>query len=326
MRFSTAFLLACLPASLAAQMLLVANQRVATVALINPATNQVTATIAENTSSSWGHELATTPDGKTAYLPIYGSAGLGNPGIDGREILALDIPTRSVKAHIDLGHGVRPHCIRFDPTSGLFFLTTELDQTVSILDPHTNTIVGSIPTGSPDSHMLALSHDGHFGYTANFSTGSVSILDLKARKLLAVLPLAPTLQRISISNDDRYVFTSNYTTPELIVLDTKTRAVVKRIPLPTLGSGSTLTPDGKSLLIALAKTNQVGVIDLTTLTLSRTIPVADNPQALLIRPDGKFAYVCCPKAGSVSVIDTATWKTTATIPSGPSSDGLAWAQ
>src|SRR5664279_4920102 len=98
MRFSAALLLACLPASLAAQTLLVANQRVATVTLIDTATNQVTATIAENTSPSWGHELATTPDGKTAYLPIYGSAGLGNPGIDGREILALDIPTRSVKA------------------------------------------------------------------------------------------------------------------------------------------------------------------------------------------------------------------------------------
>ena len=77
MRFSVALLLACVPASLAAQTLLVANQRVATVTLIDTATNHVTATIAENTSPSWGHELDTTPDGKTAYVPIYGSAGLG---------------------------------------------------------------------------------------------------------------------------------------------------------------------------------------------------------------------------------------------------------
>ena len=44
MRFSVALLLACVPASLAAQTLLVANQRVATVTLIDTATNHVTAT------------------------------------------------------------------------------------------------------------------------------------------------------------------------------------------------------------------------------------------------------------------------------------------
>ncbi len=326
MRFPNALLsFALLPASLAAQSLLVANQGAATVTVVDPATNQVTATIAENTGKIWGHELIASPDGKTAYVPVYGSSGVGAPGIDGQEILVLDLPSRSIRKHIDLGHGVRPHCIRFDPNTGLYYVTTELDQTVSILDPRTDSIIGSIPTGSDQSHMLALSHDGRFGYTANVGPGSVSILDLKARKLVAVLPLAPKLQRISISNDDRFVFTSNYQQPELIVLDTATRTVARRIPLPGLGYGSALTPDGKLLLIAIPRLSQVAVLDLASFTISRTIPVANAPQEVLIRPDGKAAYVSCVQLGKVSVIDTTTWQTT-TIATGESSDGLAWAR
>jgi len=314
-----------LPASLAAQSLLVANQKAATVTVIDPATNQISATITENTGEVWGHELVASPDGKSAYLPIYGSTGVGIPGIDGHEILVLDLPSRSIRKHIDFGHGVRPHCIQYDPNSGLYYVTTEVDQTVSILDPKTDTIVGSIPTGSAQSHMLALSHDGRFGYTANVGPGSVSILDLKSRKLVTVLPLAPMLQRISISNDDRYLFTSNYKEPELIVLDTTTRTVARRIPLPGLGYGSAHTPDGKLLLLALPRLNQVAVIDIASLSVTRTIPVAEAPQEVLIRPDGKAAYVSCVKAGKVTVIDTATWQT-ATVASGAYSDGLAWAK
>ena len=314
-----------LPASLAAQSLLVANQKAATVTVIDPATNQISATITENTGEVWGHELVASPDGKSAYLPIYGSTGVGVPGIDGHEILVLGLPSRSIRKHIDFGHGVRPHCIQYDPKSGLYYVTTEVDQTVSILDPKTETIVGSIPTGSAQSHMLALSHDGRFGYTANVGPGSVSILDLKTRKLVTVMPLAPMLQRISISKDDRYLFTSNYKEPELLVLDTASRMVAHRIPLPTLGYGSDITPDGKLLLIALPRLNQVAVIDLSTFTVTRTIPVAEAPQEVLIRPDGKAAYVSCVKTGKVTVIDTATWQTT-TIASGAYSDGLAWAK
>ncbi len=63
-------------------------------------------------------------------------------------------------------------------------MTTELDQSVTIIDPKTLKIVGSIPTGQPESHMLTISHDGLRGYTANVGPGTVSVLDIKARKTL----------------------------------------------------------------------------------------------------------------------------------------------
>ena len=45
-------------------------------------------------------------------------------------------------------------------------------------------IIAKIPTGHPESHMLAITHDGHYGYTANVGSGTVSVLDLESRKLI----------------------------------------------------------------------------------------------------------------------------------------------
>ncbi len=56
--------------------------------------------------------------------------------------------------------------------------------------------------------MLALSHDGRFGYTSNVEPGTVSVLDLDTRKTIAVIPISANAQRIAVSADDRFVFTA----------------------------------------------------------------------------------------------------------------------
>ena len=61
-------------------------------------------------------------------------------------------------------------------------MTTELDQTVTIIDPKSLKIIGTIPTGQAESHMLALSNDGLRGYTANVGPGTVSVLDIQGAK------------------------------------------------------------------------------------------------------------------------------------------------
>ena len=90
----------------------------------------------------------------------------------------------------------------------------ELDKTITIIDPKTLKIVGTVPTEREYSHMLALSHDGLRGYTANVKPGSVSVLDMKGRKTIAVIPISPSTQRVSVSRDDNMAFTADQTETE----------------------------------------------------------------------------------------------------------------
>ena len=318
--------LVCLavPAALAQQpRLLVAEKGAQSLAIIDPTGGTVLASVPEGGIT--GHEVIASADGKLAFVPIYGNSGVGAPGTDGQNIAVIDIASRQVVGNIAFDHGVRPHCPMIGPKDGKLYVTTELDQTVTIIDPKTLKIIGTLPTGQPQSHMLALSHDGRRAYTANVGPGTVSVIDLKTRKVLKIIPVSSNTQRISISPDDTWVFTADQTKPQMAVIDTATDTVAKWIPIESIGYGSAPTPDGKWLLVALPDQNKVAVIDLESMQVARTVPVAAYPQEILVRPGGKSAYVSCEKANQVAEIDTTTWKVTRTIPTGKYTDGLAWA-
>jgi DNA-binding beta-propeller fold protein YncE len=305
--------------------LLVVNQGDATLSTVDPNSNRQIACLAEGVDSMVGHEVATSPDGCLAYLPLYGNAGVGNPGIDGDMMLVIDIASQKIINRFNFGHGVRPHCVIYDIPSNLLYVTTEIDKTVTIIDPQTLKIVGEIPTHQEQSHMLAISHDGHRGYTSNVEPGSVSVLDLKTRKFVTIISIAATAQRISISNDDSMVFTSDQTEPQLAVIDTSTNKIRNWVQLSAPGYGSASTKDGRLLLVTLPTAGALEVVDLASMKAVRTIKVGELPQEVLVRPDGKIAYVSCFGGYQVAVVDLSSWQVTAVIDVGPKADGMAWA-
>ena len=173
---------AALPAGFAQpSRLLVAQKGDTSLAIVDPASGAVIASVDEGGIT--GHEVAGSPDGRLAVVPIYGNSGVGKPGTDGKNIVVIDIASHRIVGNVEFDHGVRPHCAVFGPKDGMLYVTTEIDHSVTIVDPKTWTIAGSIPTGQPESHMLAIAHDGLRGYTANVGPGTVSVLDMKARDL-----------------------------------------------------------------------------------------------------------------------------------------------
>jgi YVTN family beta-propeller protein len=303
--------------------LLVCNKGDGTLGIIDPATGRQLAAIAEDGVT--GHEVVATPDGKRAFVPIFGNSGVGKPGTDGTLIRVIDLAEKRIVGTIDFGRGVRPHCAVIGPNDGLLYVTTELENSVTVIDPVTLKILTTIPTGQSESHMFAITQDGKRGYTSNVGSGTVSVLDIAQRKVLTTIKVAPVAQRLSLSVDDRWLFTSDQTQPRLAVIDTKTDTVSRWIEMPGIGYGTAPTPDGHWLIVALSKANKVGVIDLQTMTVARTLDVPAAPQEVLVRPDGAEAYVSCDVSGKVAVIDLKNWTVSKLIAAGRGADGLAWA-
>jgi YVTN family beta-propeller protein len=302
--------------------LLVANKGEHTLGIVDPTSGKQIAAIDEGGVT--GHEVIASPDGATAFVPIYGNSGVGKPGTDGTQIVAIDLAAQKITGTIDFGRGVRPHCPMFGPKNGLLYVSTELDQSISVIDPKTLKIVGKIPTGAAESHMFSITRDGKRAYTANVGPGTVSALDLVGKKTVAVIPVAKQVQRMSISADDKYAFTSDVDAPRLAVIDTTTNKLKQWIDLPGPGYGSSVTSDNKWLLIAIPNKHQMAAVDLTTMKVAHTVDVPATPQETLVRPDQKAVYVSCNTAGKVAEIDLATWKVTRIIDAGKDADGLAW--
>jgi DNA-binding beta-propeller fold protein YncE len=303
--------------------LLVAQKGAMSLGIVDPASATVLASVPEGGVT--GHEVAASPDGRFAYVPIYGDSGVGAPGTDGSNMVVIDIAAQKVVGKVDFGHGVRPHLPVFNRKDGLLYVTTELDKTVTVIDPKTLKIVGAIPTGQAESHMLAISHDGRRGYTANVGPGTVSVLDMQARKTLKVIPVSGNVQRISISMDDKWVFTADQKEPRIAVIDTATNTIAQWVPLDGFGYGSALTPDGRWLLMTVPEKNKIAVVDLQSMKVVRSVETPPGPEALVVQPDGKNAWVSCPRTGKVAQIDLATWKIVREMDAGKGADGLAWA-
>lgn len=302
--------------------LLVTNKGDRLLSIIDADTGQKIAGVPEDGVT--GHEVAASPDGRTAFVPIYGNSGVGKPGTDGQKMVVIDIPTRRIRATVEFGP-VRPHCPVYDPVNKMLYVTTELHKSVAIVNPRTLKIVGSIPTSQEQSHMLAISHDGRRGYTANVGPGTVSVLDLAARKTIAVIPISAETQRISISPDDRMVFTSDQKSPRLAVIDTGSNTVKTWVTMPGSGYGTAPTRDGRWLLVAIPGKSLVAVVDLHKFAVVRTIAVPPSPQEVLMRPDGSEAFVSCDRSQQVAAIDLKQWKVKRLIQAGHDADGMAWA-
>src|SRR6266702_3904119 len=126
-------------------LLLVCNKGDKTLGIIDPETCRQIATVPE--AGETGHEVVASPDGKRAFVPIYGNSGVGHSGTDGQLIRVIDMAARKIVGTVDFGHGVRPHCAMVGPKDGLLYVSTELDNSITVIDPATLKILHAIPTG-----------------------------------------------------------------------------------------------------------------------------------------------------------------------------------
>ena len=305
--------------------LFVANQMEHSVLLVDPLSKQVLATVGVDIN---GHEVAVSPDGRFGYVPIYGNTWVGKPGSNGSTIHVVDLRRGRTVAVIDLGKEVRPHCAHFGP-DGLLYVSAELANAIYIVDTKTRSLVGEIPTGATHTHMLVISPDGRRIYTANNEAGSVSVLDLPGRTLIATIPISRKVQRISISPDGKSVFTQDQETPRIVVIDTTTNAVVRSISLPRIPFSSVVTKDGRWLL-ANSESGKLFVVDVASGAVTKTfdtpdIPVLPTPGEFALAPDGTHAYLSCPQGGTIEILNLKDWKLEEPIRLTKGVDGMAWA-
>jgi YVTN family beta-propeller protein len=175
------------------------------------------------------------------------------------------------------------------------YTADQTSNTVSVIDPATNRLLGAIHLGEDVPAALSPLYRGELLVHG-----------------LGFSPDHKTLDVVSIGSNS------------VTLIDTETNTVKGKVYVGRSPHEAFYRPDGRELWVAVRGEDYVSVIDPAQQREVRRIETANGPGMVLFRPDGKLAFVPSSFTPEMDVIDTATYKVIARVPqTSPFSPNLA---
>ena len=331
------------PAAATGDVLVVLEKDVAKARLIDPATG---ATLASLPTGPFPHEVAASPDGRTAVVADYGAQ---EPG---RTLTVLDLAGRRVARTIDLGEYRKPHGIVWLPAGGAgagqrVLVTAEQSQALLVVDVAAGRVERAIPTGQRGTHMVALAPGGGRAWTANIGSGSVTLIDLARGDTVRTRVTGRGPEAIDVSPDGREVWAADRQLDRITVLDAATLDSLASLPTGRFPNRLKFTPDGRHVLVSNAAAGTLAVYDAAARRLVATVAMGEGPQrtpdemnpsgrspmplGIQFAPDGRRAWVALNAAGALAEVEVPGGRPGAArvvrrVPVGETPDGMAYAR
>ena len=158
-----------------------------------------------------------------------------------------------------------------------FYTSDQFSNTVSVINPATNTLLGVIKLGDLTPANLSPLYKGQLlVHGMGFS------------------PDRMTLAVISIGSNS------------VTFIDTATNAVKHTTYVGRSPHEAFFRPDGREVWVSIRGENYIQILDGKTFEPTRRITVPNGPGMTIFSPDGRYGYVCSSFSPETVVIDTAT--------------------
>ena len=299
----------------AVDVLVVANKREATATIVDAAAGRTLATLP---TGEGPHEVAVSPDGRWALVTDYGAQ------TPGRSLTLIDLDSLKVARTIDLGEYRRPHGVAFLPGGRSAVVTSEANQALLVVDVAGGRVERAIPTGQGGSHMVAVTADGRFAYTANIGGGSITEFDLRQGRRTRTLPVAGRTEGIAVTPDGREVWVGSNDDNTVTVIDTRRWAPVDTIATPGLPYRVNMSPDGRTAVVSNPEAELVRLVDVRSrLERAAARTGGGGPVGGIVARDGRHVYVALQNTGEVAMVELATGRELRRFPVGQGPDGIA---
>jgi YVTN family beta-propeller protein len=185
----------------------------------------------------------------------------------------------------------RTHMIYVTADAKKIYTTNVSSGTVSIL---TDTLLTPFPGAKPHEDWIQtivstargsegfdVSPDSSELWTASSENGTISIIDLSAKKLSAKIDAdVKGANRLKFAPDGKLVFITSLQSGNLTVYDAESHKEVKKINIGHGAAGILMDPDGTRVFVACTPDNYVAVIDLKTLEVTGHLDVGGGPDGL----------------------------------------------
>jgi DNA-binding beta-propeller fold protein YncE len=254
------------------------------------------------------HELALSPDGRTAYGTVYGDGVFAKRVNPDRRIVVIDLPSKSLQRVIDLGAVYAPHGIMMD-RDGTVWSSGELGNAVLAIDPASER-VQKIDVGAT-AHWLVISQatDKIF---VSVKQDYLVVVDRARRVATDRIALPQVVEGIGIAPDGRTIYVCAQTAAEFYAIDAHSHAVMRTIPIEGADGSKRqmrrvrVSPDNKYVLVSSNQDHHAAIYETDGLRQIASLPTRRSPMGFGFAPDGRHAYLCCHDDGVVFEFELAT--------------------
>jgi len=284
------------------------------------------------------HEVAVSPDGRTAVVTNYGTRE--EPG---NSLTVIDVADGEGVKKIGLYEYTMPHGIQFLDDERVI-VTTEGNQTVVIVNIESEEIEHVFMTEQEISHMVAVTPDGQRAFVPNIGSGTVTVLNLESGMIEAHIRTGDGAEGIAISPDGNEVWVTNRGADLVSIVDAQTLDVIFELPSPDFPIRAAFSPDGQHVVVTNARSGDITVFDAGERLRVGVIRlddidelVADEnryfveefegspiPIGVVIGPDNRTAFVANTAADVVAVVDIISLQVLDFYRTGAEPDGIAW--
>lgn len=171
------------------------------------------------------------------------------------------------------------------PSHDRVYTGDQTSNTVSVIDPGTNKLLGVIRLGDPVPGALS---------------------PLYRRELL--------VHGLGFSPDHRTLAVVSIGSNSITFINTETNEVRGVVYIGRSPHEAFFTPDGRELWAAVRGEDYVSVIDPVKMVEIRRVKTANGPAMVLFRPDGRYGFVPSSFTPEIDVVDTRTYEVVARVP------------
>lgn len=157
------------------------------------------------------------------------------------------------------------------------YAADQTSNTVSVIDPSSNQLLGVIRLGDPVPGALSPLYKGQLLVHG-----------------LGYSPDSKTLAVVSVASNS------------VTLIDTVTNKVKGRVYVGRSPHEAFFTPDGRELWVTVRGEDYVSVIDPALMKETRRIEMANGPGMTVFGPDGRYGFVCSSFTPELAVVDAAS--------------------
>lgn len=182
------------------------------------------------------------------------------------------------------------------------------------------TLASPLLAGSSNS-LLDVSPDGSKLVAANSDNGTITVVDLKARKALREIAVGDHPEGAAWVGNGPIAVVSVYRDDRLAFVDTDSGKVVATVPCPAEPYGIVTTKDGKRAFVSHDYPGLVSEVDLVARKVVRSFPAGSWARGIALSADESTAYVSNFFTATLSAVDLKSEKIVDSWP-GRESDNL----